>query len=63
MECTLRIAVDPLFPPPSDWPKSKKYLVAEDAWNGKFSLIFEGKEEKMEINDCESSGEDWDKYD
>ena len=40
IEQTLRIAVDPIFPPPMDWPKSKKYMLPEDAIS-KFELIFD----------------------
>ena len=29
IEQTLRIAVDPIFPPPAHWPRSKKHLIPE----------------------------------
>ena len=42
----LRIAVDPLFPPPIPWPQSKKHQLPDNILqNNKFELIFDEFEE------------------
>lgn len=41
VENVFRVAVDPLFPPPS-FPKSKKHLVPENIYeSNKFEIIFD----------------------
>lgn len=41
VENVFRVAVDPIFPPPS-FPKSKKHLVPENIYeSNKFELIFD----------------------
>jgi hypothetical protein len=38
----LRIAVDPIFPPPLEWSKSKKYMIPDETIeNCKYELIFD----------------------
>ena len=45
LDNAFRIAIDPLFPPPLQWPKSKKHLIAEHAFDhNKFNLIFDVRE-------------------
>ncbi len=44
IENAFKIAVDPLFPPPKEWPKKKP--VPNDLFeNNKFSIIFDSAEE------------------
>jgi tubulin--tyrosine ligase len=42
LENAFRIAIDPLFPPPSQFSYNHKYNIAENAVNyNKFELIFD----------------------
>ena len=46
IEQSIRIAIDPLFPPPFKWPKSKRSLVPDNfATSCKYKLIFDSDEE------------------
>jgi len=41
-----RIAVDPIFPPPTPWPTSKKFYLPENPLEtNKFELIFDERRE------------------
>lgn len=42
VENAFRIGLDPLFPPPLNWPGHKKHLVPDNIWEGnRFELIFD----------------------
>ena len=42
LENAFRIGLDPLFPPPSKWPKKKKYQMNEDPYEtNRFVLVFD----------------------
>lgn len=42
VENTFRLCVDPLFPPPQDWPTGKKIFIGGNALEqNKFQLIFD----------------------
>ena len=69
VEQTLRVAVDPLFPPPNEWPKSKKYMISEVIFAAcKFKVVFDNESHCLELEDLEgyySAGEqdEWGQYD
>lgn len=48
----LRIAVDPLFPPPfTTWKNSKRYMIPDNIFlSNKFELIFDEKIDEQELN-------------
>lgn len=38
----LRICIDPIFPPPFEWPNAKKFQMGDNAINDmKFELVFD----------------------
>jgi hypothetical protein len=42
VEQTFRICVDPFFPPPEEWPTSKKMFTGENVMDeNEFELIFD----------------------
>ena len=46
----LRIAVDPIFPPPIPWQTSKKFLCPENPQEyNRFELIFDERKEGHEL--------------
>ena len=56
VENAFKLAVDPLFPPPRDFPKSKS-LPAELFEGNRFTLIFDGLEERERLKECLQSVE------
>lgn len=42
VEQALRITIDPLFPPPNNWPNAKRPLIVDNSLeNNKWELIFD----------------------
>ena len=49
IEQVFRIAIDPIYPPPIVWPKSRRYTIPEFLFeNNKFELIFDNQHDKDE---------------
>jgi tubulin polyglutamylase TTLL1 len=49
IENVLKIAVDPIFPPPC-WPKSKRHMVPDNVYeSNRFELIFDELEDQENL--------------
>lgn len=46
----MKLGLDPLFPPPKDWPK-KKPMPSEFFETNKFTLIFDSLEERKQLKE------------
>ena len=50
LENAFRIAIDPLFPPPVNWPAQRKHFAPDNIMeNNKFEIIFDDIEDGPEI--------------
>ena len=50
IENGIRLAVDPLFPPPQPWPNSKKHHIPDIESENKFELVFDEATDAQELN-------------
>ena len=50
IENAMRLAVDPLFPPPHPWPNSKKNHIPDFQSENKFELVFNEATDAAELN-------------
>ncbi len=50
IENSMRLAVDPLFPPPQPWPNSKKHHIPDIQSENKFDLVFDEATDAAELN-------------